>query len=92
MNASNDAYSTGDSRYRAASGRPPLLKMTRALVGAALSQGRSRTALRLIGNALLAASRLPPTQQFELAAGVVDEAAFEVREFVSARVSGAGAC
>ncbi len=92
MSASNDACSAGDSRYRAAPGRQPLLKMTRALVGAALSQGQSRTALRLIANALLAASRLPHEQQFELAAGVVAEAASEVSEFVSARVVGAGAC
>ena len=91
MNASDDTFSARDGRSRAALGRPPLLKMSRALVATALSQGQSRAALRLITNALLAASRLPATQQFELAAGVVDEAASELKHFVSARVLGAGA-
>ncbi len=91
MNASDDAFSAQGGRSRAAPGRPPLLKMTRALVAAALSKGQSRAALRLIANALLAASRLPAKQKFELAAGVVDDAASELRHFVSSRVLGAGA-
>lgn len=69
--------------------RPPLLKMTRALVAAALAQGQMRTALQLIGNGLRTASSLPVTQQLELAIGVVAEAAAEARSFVSWSMLGA---
>ncbi len=69
--------------------RPPLLKMTRALVAAALAQGQTRTALQLIGNGLRTASSLPVAQQLELAIGVVAEAAAEARNYVSWSVLGA---
>ena len=65
--------------------RPPLLKMTRALVAAALAQGQTRTALQLIGNGLRTAMSLPAAQQVELAIGVAEEAAAEVKAFVFGR-------
>ncbi len=69
--------------------RPPLLKMTRALVAAALAQGQTRTALQLIGNGLRTASSLPVAQQLELAIGVVAEAAAEATNYDSWSVLGA---
>ncbi len=68
--------------------RPPLLKMTRALVAAAIAQGQPRTALQFVADGVRSARVLPPAEQFELAIGVVEEAATELKQLVLGRVFG----
>ncbi len=68
--------------------RPPLLKITRALVAAALAQRQPRMALQLIANGIQSARALPPAQQFDLAIGVVEEAAAEMKRLFVVRVLG----
>jgi len=86
MNASG--FFRSSQHHRTAPGRPPLLKVTRALVAAAIAQGQTRTALDLIANGFRTARSLPAAQQVELAIGVAEEAAAEVKAFV---FSGLGA-
>ena len=67
MNAFKDTRSAKDGRKRAAGTRPPLLKMTRALVSTALAQGQTRTALELLASGFRTARSLPAAQQVDLA-------------------------
>ena len=66
---------------RTHSGRPPLLKVTRALVRASISQGDPRAALRLLGNAAQSVRSLPVAAQRELVQGVLEELRDEVIGF-----------
>ena len=86
-----DRESTNPSRDHGNRRRPPLLKMTRALVLAAISQGQPTTALQLLANGIRTATALPALEQLDLVLGVVQEAGAEVKPFVVARVPGMGA-
>ena len=66
---------------RTHSGRPPLLKVTRALVRASISQGDPRAALRLLGNAAQSVRSLSVVEQRELVQGVLEELRDEIAEF-----------
>ena len=86
-----DRESTNPSRDHGNRRRPPLLKMTRALVLAAISQGQPKTALQLLASGIRTATALPALEQLDLVMGVVLEAGAEVKHFVVARVPGMGA-
>jgi len=66
--------------------RPPLLKMTRALVAAALAQRQPGMALQFMAKGIQSARALPPAEQFDLAIGVVEEAAVEMKQLFVVRV------
>ncbi len=79
------AHSRRRAGERTSAGRPPLLKVARALIGASISQGDPRTALRLLGNALRTASSLPVADQLELVQCVLEELRDEITQlFVAA--------
>jgi hypothetical protein len=86
-----DRKSTNPSREHGNRRRPPLLKMTRALVLAAIFQGQPKMALQLLANGIRTATALPALEQLDLVLGVVQEAAAEVKPFVVARAPGMGA-
>ncbi len=86
-----DRKSTNPSREHGNRRRPPLLKMTRALVLAAIFQGQPKMALQLLAKGIRTATALPVLEQLDLVLGVVQEAAAEVKPFVVARAPGMGA-
>ena len=85
------AHSRHRAGERTRAGRPPLLKVTRALIGASISQGDPRTALRLLGNALRTASSLPVADQLELVHGVLEELRDEITHLFVAAIPTTGA-
>ena len=85
------AHSRRRAGERTRAGRPPLLKVTRALIGASIAQGDPRTALRLLGNALRTASSLPVADQLELVQGVLEELRDEITHFFVAAIPARGA-
>ena len=68
--------------------RPPLLKMTGALVAAAVAQRQPKMALQFMAKGIQSARTLPPAEQFDLAIGVVEEAAAEIKQLFVVRVLG----
>ena len=60
-------------------------------IGASISQGDPRTALRLLGNALRTASSLPVADQPELVQGVLGELRDEITHLFIAEIPARGA-
>jgi hypothetical protein len=70
--------------------RPPIVKMTRALVSTAVQQRQPRMALQLMTSGLQAVRALPAPEQFDIAVGIVEEVTEEFRGVVGRRLGWAG--
>ena len=84
----NESRACGDSRERRP--RPPIAKMTRALVSAAVAQRRPKMALQLLTSSLQTFRGLSAPEQFDIAVGIVEEVTEEFRGAVGRRLGRTG--
>ena len=85
MNESTDSGATGERRPR-----PPIVKMTRALVVTAVAQRQPKMALQLLTSGFQTVRALPTADQFEIAVGIVEEVTEEFRGVVGRRLGWTG--
>lgn len=80
MNESNSTQAAGGCRKPTT--RPQIVKMTGALVSAAVAQRQPKLALQLITSGYRTVRGLPASEQFGIAVGVVEEVSDAFRGLV----------
>lgn len=80
----NESSVCGDRRERRP--RPPIVKMTRALIGAAVAQRQPKLAFQLMTSGFQTVRGLSAAEQIDVAAGIVEEVTEEFRGLVGRRL------